>query len=228
VLPIKGSDMSQISLPVRILLAGAILLLAAWFTVLKPSDDATTAAVPAPVPTTVPAKDPNATASSAAGKVVQKAVAAKETAEQAGAAAAGETTSAAAGAAAKATAAAPKAAAAAKAAVKADPKTKGLPLRVAKAVADHKVLVLLFWNPKAADDRLVHRAVAGIGRHKGKVVVQSANVAHIARYAPITRGVDVQQSPSVVVVDRDLQGELLVGFVDRQSIEQAVGDALKR
>ena len=94
-------------------------------------------------------------------------------------------------------------------------------------MADKKVMVLLFWNPKAADDKAVRRAVKGIGSHHGKVAVDVANVADVARYAPITRGVDVQQSPSVVVVDRKLQADLLTGYVDRQTIEQTVSDALR-
>src|SRR3712207_7382302 len=33
----------------------------------------------------------------------------------------------------------------------------GLPPKILKAVADHKIMVLLFWNPKAADDQAVRR-----------------------------------------------------------------------
>jgi hypothetical protein len=94
-------------------------------------------------------------------------------------------------------------------------------------MADKKVLVMLFWNPKGADDRAVHTAIKGVGSHHGAVVVRVANVKDISRYAPITRGVDVQQSPSVVVVDRKLRGDLLTGYVDRETIDQAVSDALR-
>ena len=48
----------------------------------------------------------------------------------------------------------------------------------------------------------------------GKVAVQVANVANIGRYVAITRGVDVQQSPSIVVIDRNRAGTLLTGYVD--------------
>ena len=73
----------------------------------------------------------------------------------------------------------------------------------------------------------MRRAVKGIDRHHGKVVTHVADVKSIARYASITRGVDVEQSPSVVVVDRHLQGDLLAGYVDRETIEQSVSDALR-
>ena len=99
---------------------------------------------------------------------------------------------------------------------------------VAKAVAEKKVLVMLFWNPKAADDRAVRRELRTVGsRHRKEVVVHVADVKDISRYAPVTRGVNVEQSPSVVVVGRDRQATLLEGYSDREAISQAVYDALR-
>jgi hypothetical protein len=222
--------MSQISPPLRILLVGSIVFLAAWFAFLRPGDGSETASTPSPA-TTVPAKDPNAAAQSAPGKAVQSAVEAKDATEAAQAASSGEapapasTDSTAGGATAQTQA--PEAPATGAPAKPGEKALSGLPMPVLKAVADHKVLVMLFWNPKAADDRAVRKAVKGIGRHHGKVSVHVANVKDISRYAQITRGVDVQQSPSVVVVDRKLRGDLLTGYVDRVTIEQAVSDALR-
>jgi hypothetical protein len=59
------------------------------------------------------------------------------------------------------------------------------------------------------------------------VYVKAAPIENIARYGRIARGVDVQQSPTIVVVDRKLAGTPLVGYVDRQTIDQAVVDALR-
>ena len=96
------------------------------------------------------------------------------------------------------------------------------------AIGDRKVLVLLFWSPKSADDRAVRKALAGIDRHDGRVVAQAAHIKRIAAYQQITRGADVEQSPTVVVVDRDRKVQTLVGYVDRTSIDQAVTDALPK
>jgi predicted nucleotidyltransferase len=85
----------------------------------------------------------------------------------------------------------------------------------------------LFWSPKSADDKAVRTALTGIDRHKGKVLAHATNVKRIAAYGQITRGADVEQSPTVVVVDRDRKVETLVGYVDRTSIDQAVTDALR-
>jgi hypothetical protein len=109
-----------------------------------------------------------------------------------------------------------------------DAETAGLPLPVAKAVAEHKILVMLFWNPKAADDRAVRREMRSVGtRHRKDVFVHVADVKDISRYAPVTRGANVEQSPSVVVVDRDRQATLLEGYSDSETIRQAVYDALR-
>jgi hypothetical protein len=71
---------SQISPPIRILLIGAVVFLAAWFTVLKPKDGAVAPVATAPAPAATPA--------STAGdfKAKAQAGAAKAEADAAGAA----------------------------------------------------------------------------------------------------------------------------------------------
>ena len=226
--------MSQISPPLRILLIGSIVFLGAYFAFMRPGGPSETATAPTPAATTVPAKSPGQATQSSPGAAVQSAVTAQNASDAAVEAAAGDGTTAAVPGTASGTAteetgeAATSGGKAPGAVGKSDKQAaKGLPLPVAKAVAANKVLVLLFWNPRAADDRAVRKAVKGIGRHKGQVVVHVANVAAISRYAPMTRGVDVSQSPSVVVVDRKLEAELLTGFSDREAIEQSVSDALR-
>ncbi|HEX8205152.1 MAG TPA: hypothetical protein VF587_03735 [Solirubrobacteraceae bacterium] len=210
--------MSQISPPLRFLLIGSVLFLAVYMLVLRPGGAET--AAPAPVATPAAASTP----ASAPGQVVQGAQDAAATAEAAGAAAAGET---------PATATAPGTTAAAGAVpettakpIEGEVDTKGLPKPVARAVEANKVLVLLFWNPKAADDRAVRAELRDIKSYGNRVVVHVADVARISRYAAIAQGVDVAQSPSVVVVDGKRRATLLTGYTDTASIDQAVADAL--
>jgi hypothetical protein len=215
--------MSQISPPIRIVLICAVAFMAAWMTVLKPKPvtaepDGSTATTTTQAPT----------AQSAAGQFAQRAEAAKATAESAAAKAAGEDTAAAATGTSAATNAGTAAVATGGATAAAKPaKPAGLPTRVRTALADDKVVVLLFWTPRAADDRAVHAELAKVDRHAGKVVVQAAPVARIARFQRITRGADVAQSPTVVVVGRDRKAETLVGYVDHVSVDQLVTDALR-
>ena len=96
-----------------------------------------------------------------------------------------------------------------------------------RALGDHKVVVLLFWSPRAAEDKSVRKSLTGIDRHGGKVLAHATHIKKIAAYGQITRAADVEQSPTIVVVDRDRKVETLVGYVDRVTIDQAVTDALR-
>jgi hypothetical protein len=226
--------MSQISPPIRILLVCAVAFMAAWMLFLRPSTEAGTPAVETPVPTANrPVEAGGDTANSAAGKAV-------EAANNASAAAdarverieSGTETTADAGQAANAQATTSTAKGAEKAASDKPGKLAkgdagGLPLRVLKAIADRKVVTLLFWSPKAVEDQQVRKALRGIDRHDGKVLAHATHIKRIAAYQQITRGANVEQSPTVVVIDRDRTVQTLVGFVDRTTIDQAVTDALR-
>jgi hypothetical protein len=104
---------------------------------------------------------------------------------------------------------------------------KGLPKPVRQAIRKDKTLVLLFWNPKASDDQAVRAALREVDRKDGRVFVHAAPLKRISRYGRIARGVSVEQSPTVVIADRDLRADTLVGYVDTRTIDQAVTDALQ-
>jgi hypothetical protein len=215
---------SQISPPIRILLLCAVAFLGAWMLFLRPKND-TAAEPPAPAPnvqTGEPAVSQPGKVAEAAQDAVNAAngqLAAQESVDgvDAGEVAAGAGTGTAKGAdAAKAGAAA---------AIPAD--LKGVPAPVAKAIRRHKVLVLLFWNDKSADDRAVKRALKDVDRWDGRVYVQAAPIKSISKYGRITRGADVEQSPTVVVVDSQLRADTVVGYVDATTIDQMVVDAFR-
>jgi hypothetical protein len=228
--------MSQISPPIRILLVCAVAFMAAWMLFLRPSSDAGAPAtdVPATAATPRPVEAGGDKAGSLAGKAVEKAneaTAAQDARAEQLAGGAGETT------------ATPETSNAAVTPAPADESAAqgtepgkltakaaaagGLPLRVLRAIGDHKVVVLLFWSPKSADDKAVRKALSNIDRHHGKVLAHATNLKKIARYGQITRGANVEQSPTIVVVDRKMKVDTLVGYVDRVTIDQAVTDALR-
>ena len=89
------------------------------------------------------------------------------------------------------------------------------------------MLVLLFYNGRSADDKAVRRALSHVHRHGGKVFVDAHWIKNVGPYQAITRGADLEQSPTTIVVDRDLKAESLVGYVDTRTIDQAVADALR-
>jgi hypothetical protein len=209
---------SQISPPIRIVLIAAVGLLAAWMLVLRPSEDVE----PAPAPATPAATAPGVKGLGNAVDAAKGAAAAQEARDGKVQEATGEAPATGSAAATKPGAknnAAPTAAESAAA--------KTLPEPVRKALAGNKILVLAFFNPKASDDRAVRRSLADVNRWNGEVVVRSADIGRVSRFGVVARGVDVQQSPTVVVVDRNEKAETLVGFEDTLSIDQAVVDAMR-
>lgn len=184
-------DVSQISMPMRILLIGAAVFLAAWFTVLKPGG--AEEELPPVQSANVATQDPAAAATPAA--------------------AAGQDTTVAA------------------TAIPADVLAK-LPKDVAKAITARKTLVLgVFaedaenWRPMADDDRYVRNALKKTNRYKGEVFAKNIGLAELSTYGPLVNELGVNQSPAVVVIDRNLKGTVLTGYVDRGAINQAIADA---
>jgi hypothetical protein len=227
--------MSQISPPIRILLVAVIGVIAVYMLFLRPKAEeaAPVAAAPATTAATpVPAKDPNATTSSKPGSAVQQAVRGADNASARADAAAGGAVAESEGGTAPATATTPATGVPVSGDTAAPaPVTKetlaSLPKDVRGAVAKHEVLVLLFYNDRSADDRAVRRALSKVNGYGGQVFVDAHWIKSVSRYQAITRGVDVEQSPTIVVADRNLKAETLVGYVDDKTIDQAVVDAIR-
>jgi hypothetical protein len=205
---------SQISPPIRILLVASIGLIAAWMLFLRPSAEE----APAPAKT---ATAPGVTGLSKAVDSAKDAAGAQEARDAKVQSATGED------AAASKSGSATAGPGAKSGAEQSSTDLVGVPRPVAKALEAEKVVVLLFHNPKSADDVAVRKQLKRVDRWGGEVVVRSADVKSVSRYAKITRGADVQQSPTVVVVDRRRNATTLVGYNDAAAIDQAVVDALR-
>ena len=208
---------SQISPPVRILLIGAVVFLAAWFTLLRPKSET----VPPPTTSTTT----TATPQTGLGKAVDAAKKAAGVKPEASATATPATGT--------ATTSAPdtKPGPAAIAAVPAEALAK-LPKTVAGALKARKVLVLGVlsqdakpWRPLADDDRYVRNALKRTNRYDGGVVVKTVGLDNLSTYGALVNDLAVTQSPSIIVIDRNLKGTVLTGYVDRIAINQAIADA---
>ena len=229
--------MSQISPPIRILLVAVIGLIAVYMLFLRPKTEEAVPVAAAPAATSpVPAKDPNATPSSKPGTAVNQAVRGADSASARADAAAGGAVAEAEGGTVPTTTGATATAPTTAAPVNGEsgvpaPITKKtlatLPKDVRGAVRKHQVLVLLFYNNRSADDRAVRRALNKVNRYGGQVFVDAHWIKSVSRYQAITRGADVEQSPTVIVADRNLKSETLVGYVDAKTIDQAVVDAIR-
>jgi hypothetical protein len=98
------------------------------------------------------------------------------------------------------------------------------PQRAARAVKAGKKVVLFFHNPDALDDRAVRRVVNEVDG-RTKAVVLTDHVDAVDRYGKMVEDLGVSQTPSVVLVDRAGKARLIEGYVDTDTLAQAVADA---
>lgn len=196
-----------------IALAATIVLAALWLVALRPKAPEVADTPAAPVTAIAKARGAAAASDAANSKL-------------SGVSDQGAAATAAAPAAAAATPAAPAAPATA---AKPDAAAKPANKREAAVVRDirrGKVVVLLFWNAKGADDVATRGAVRGLSRHGGKVAVHVVPISRVGQYESITEGVTVNQSPTTLVIDRKRRSRAIVGLTERGELTQAVNDAL--
>lgn len=212
--------MAQIALPFRIALVAVLVAGALWATVLRPKG-ADTASTPPPTAPGVAGlaravdKANGAVAVSAAANAKVDAATGGQDATAASPAPGAQSAPA-------HTAAAPKPTALPVAGVAAgDP---SVPL--VRALGQAKVVVLLFAGTRAADDRAARQAMRGVSRHGGTVMVKVAAPRLVGDYEAITRGVNVNQFPTVLVIGPDKVAKPIVGFTTAGEVDQLVSDAV--
>lgn len=103
----------------------------------------------------------------------------------------------------------------------------GLPLKVAKAFAKKQVVVLYF-GAKGTDDALTAHSVRALKASAGHgVAVFMDKLSNLADYRRVVEGLDVSQAPSIVLIDRHQQAQVLEGFIDAGSLRQDVADVTR-
>ena len=106
-------------------------------------------------------------------------------------------------------------------------KSRTLPAPMKRAMDKNKVVVLLIWNPRGSDDRNVKNAVDGLSRRNGKVAVFTDRPENVARYTTVTNAVELAQTPTLIVVNRDQVARKATGYLDPTTVDQYVVDALQ-
>lgn len=111
--------------------------------------------------------------------------------------------------------------------VKAGPRTAAEREAVVnQALRADKVIALLFFNYRAADDREVKRELATVPTHGGLVVKMAVPLAEVARYKYITQQLPVTSSPTLIIIDRAHEAWNVVGYASGFEIRQRVADAV--
>ena len=98
------------------------------------------------------------------------------------------------------------------------------PRKVARAVKADKKVALLFYNPSGLDDRAMTRVMRALDA-RTQAVVLTDHVEAVDRYGEMVEDLGVSQTPSVVLIDRSGDARLIEGYVDTDTLTQAVADA---
>ncbi len=86
-----------------------------------------------------------------------------------------------------------------------------------------RVVLVLFWNPLGSDDVAVFRQSLLVAHHeRGHVAVLPAEADEVASFGSITRGVQVYGTPTLLVVGKKGQTQVITGLTDAYAIEQAI------
>ena len=93
------------------------------------------------------------------------------------------------------------------------------------ALAAHKVVALLFYNPAGSDDQADRQTLGKLSTRHGQVVKLAVPISQIARFGRITDQVPVTTSPTLIVIDAKHQASTLVGFADPLEFNQLISAA---
>jgi hypothetical protein len=98
------------------------------------------------------------------------------------------------------------------------------PDRAARAVKAGKKVVIFFHNPKGLDDLAMKRVVRAVDG-RTKTLVLTDHVDAVERYGKMVEDLGVSQTPAVVLIDSTGDARLIEGYVDTDTLAQAVADA---
>jgi hypothetical protein len=108
-----------------------------------------------------------------------------------------------------------------------EPRVEDVPPAVSDALADGKVVVLLFTEKGAADDQATAQHFAALSQLGNGVRTFRAGIADLGRYAGIVARLGITQAPSIVIVRPDLRAvPPIEGYVETQYLVQRVKDQL--
>jgi hypothetical protein len=97
---------------------------------------------------------------------------------------------------------------------------------VEKELKQGKVVTILFWNPKATVDRAVQRELQAAGHALGgKIAVHDAHASQVGSFGSITRTIQVDETPTILIVNKSGKTTTLTGLIDAFAIEQAINEA---
>lgn len=104
--------------------------------------------------------------------------------------------------------------------------TPAMQATVAAELGQHKVVLLLFWNPSSTSDAAVHRQVQIVAHKLGRsVAVHTSAASQVGSYGSITRDIQIYQTPTLLVVNPHGQVTTVTGYTEAYALEQTIREA---
>jgi hypothetical protein len=89
-----------------------------------------------------------------------------------------------------------------------------------------KVVAILFWKPKSSVDESVQRELQVVAHTLGgKLAVHDARANQAGSFGTITRTVQIYETPTILLVNKNGHTTTLTGLTDAFSLEQAIAEA---
>jgi hypothetical protein len=115
-------------------------------------------------------------------------------------------------------------------AVKAVPAPKHAPAKtlspeasVEAQLKQGKLVAILFWNPASPVDATVGQELAAAaGSLGGKLAVHRTGADQVGTFGSITRAVQIDQTPTILLIDKTGRTVVLTGLTDAYAIKQAI------
>ena len=95
---------------------------------------------------------------------------------------------------------------------------------VQRALNQHKVVAMLFYNTAGADDQAVNQELKSVPTRGSRVVKLAVPLSEIGQYSIVTSQVPVNVSPTLVLIDSNQHASTIVGFADRFEIAHRVSE----
>jgi hypothetical protein len=92
-------------------------------------------------------------------------------------------------------------------------------------LAKGRIVALLFWSSKGADDVAVRSVIDSLAKSDHGLAVHVAAADQVASFGTITRGIQVYGTPTILIVGKHGQTRTLTGLQDAFAIQQAVSEA---
>lgn len=104
--------------------------------------------------------------------------------------------------------------------------TPSMQATVAAELKQHKVVLLLFWNPSSSSDAAVHRQVQIVAHKLGRsVAVHTSAASQVSSYGSITRDIQIYQTPTLLIVNPHAQVTTVTGYTEAYALEQTIREA---